>query len=96
MKPKARTCRYCEVEIFWAASEKSGKMVPLEKAPVKIWVRSQEHGGRVDPAEPRVVMRQGYRNHFETCPGADRARADAQAKRDKQNAKSDTRRGVRA
>ncbi len=69
-------------------------MVPLEKSPVKIWVRSQEQGARVDQDEPRVVQRQGYRNHFETCPGADRARADAQAKRDKQNAKSDTRRGV--
>jgi len=69
-------------------------MVPLEAAPVKIWVRSQQHGGRVDPEEPRVCQRQGYRNHYETCPGADKARADAKAKRDKQDAARDTRRGA--
>ena len=79
---KARPCRYCEVEIFWATAEKSGKAVPLEVKPIKIWVRSQEHGERVDPVEPKVVQRQGFRNHFETCPGADQARKDAATKRE--------------
>ncbi len=86
---KGRKCRYCETEIFWAASANSGKMIPLEVTPIKIWVRAQSDSGRVDPEEPRVVMRQGYRNHFETCPGADQARSDAKARRTKQELERD-------
>lgn len=76
-----RKCKYCSALLFWAASSKSGKMVPLEKEPIKVWVPVGDPRRR-DDAEPRVELKWGYRGHFETCPGADQARADAKAKRE--------------
>ncbi len=75
-----KKCKYCPAILFWAASAKSGKMVPLERKPIKIWIPTGD-AARRDEQEPRVELKWGYVNHFETCPGADQARADAEAKR---------------
>jgi len=76
-----KKCKYCPALLFWAASSKSGKMVPLEREPIKVWIPVGDSARR-DDTEPRVELKWAYRNHFETCPGADQARADAKARRD--------------
>lgn len=84
-------CKYCPALLFWAASAKSGKMVPLEREPIKIWVPTAGDPRRRDDVEPRVELKWGYMNHFETCPGADQARAEAKQKREAQGQQRATR-----
>lgn len=75
-----RKCRYCPEKIKWGISSRSGKAVPLNAEPVRVWVPTTEPG-RGDPNEPRLELRMGWVSHFATCSGADKARDDVATKR---------------
>ena len=74
-----RKCRYCSAMIKWGVAASSGKPVPLDSKPVRVWVSTNP--GRTDPSEPRLEVRTGWIAHFATCSGADQARADVEKKR---------------
>lgn len=84
-------CKYCPALLFWAASAKSGKMPPLEREPIKVWIPVGDPRWQ-DDVEPRVEFKWGYTNHFETCPGADQARAEARLRREAHRGPTDRRR----
>ena len=75
-----RKCRYCPAMIKWGISSRSGKTIPLNAEPVRVWVSTTETR-RQDPNEPRLELRVGWISHFATCSGADKARADVENKR---------------
>jgi hypothetical protein len=71
------SCRSCNAPIIWAISERSGKPIPLDAAPV-----ADGHGrfaiirgvARAYIAEDARLGRDRYVSHFSTCPDAERFR----------------------
>jgi hypothetical protein len=79
-------CRYCPARIRWVTTV-DGRRLPLDPEPSEDGIVVPLHvGGRLLARVLREDERQGaevagprFRPHWQTCPGADQARADARA-----------------
>ena len=66
------TCKGCGAEVLWVKTP-AGKSMPLDAAPVTLWVVEND-GGKLVSADVRARGVIARRSHFETCPKADEFR----------------------
>lgn len=75
-------CKYCPAQIVWAKTAK-GKMMSFDKSPVDDGEWALDFTGEGPPrarrAEAGTLIR--YKTHWATCPGAQKARDEARARR---------------